>query len=155
MMADSAMSVGQLTSFLMYAVYVTISVGGMTSFYSELIRGIGASSRLWQLVDRQPKIPLKGKFAESHFLPHLFDFKMVCSLAGGCYPSTRVEGDVGLENVTFSYPSRPDYSVLRNLNLTVKSGSALAVVGSSGSGKSTIASLLLRYYDPSAGKAFV
>lgn len=59
-MADSALSVGHLSSFLLYAAYVGIALGGLSSFYSEMNRGLGASTRLFQLIDRQPEMPLQG-----------------------------------------------------------------------------------------------
>ena len=59
--------------------------------------------------------------------------------------------DISLENVTFAYPSRDTTTVLKDINMSIKAGDFVALVGSSGSGKSTISSLLLRYYDPVAG----
>lgn len=59
-MAESALSVGQLSSFLLYAAYVGIALGGISSFYSEMNRGIGASTRLFSLMDREPAIPTMG-----------------------------------------------------------------------------------------------
>lgn len=59
-MAESALSVGQLSSFLLYAAYVGIALGGLSSFYSEMNRGLGASTRLFQLIDRKPKMPVLG-----------------------------------------------------------------------------------------------
>ncbi|KAG1681986.1 ATP-binding cassette sub-family B member 10, mitochondrial [Nymphon striatum] len=128
MMTEAQLSVGQLTSFLMYAAYVAMSVGGMSSFYSELIKGVGASSRLFELLDRKSLIPIKG----------------------GVFPSAHMLGSISFENVAFRYPSRPESIIFENLNLNVQPGSILAVVGGSGSGKSTIGGLLLRFYDPNA-----
>lgn len=59
-MADSALTVGQLSSFLLYAAYVGIALGGISGFYSEMNRGLGASTRLFQLIDRQPEMPVSG-----------------------------------------------------------------------------------------------
>ena len=87
----------------------------------------GASSRLWQIIDKNPTIP--------------FDH--------GLIPKTgNLKGNISFDNIDFSYPSRPDISVLKNLSLHVPSDHVMAVVGGSGSGKSTLASLLLRLYDP-------
>lgn len=63
-----------------------------------------------------------------------------------------VSGLVELKNVDFSYPSRPDVRILNNFSLTVPAGKTIALVGSSGSGKSTVVSLIERFYDPSSGK---
>ena len=88
---------------------------------------LGASSRLWQIIDKNPTIP--------------FD--------QGLIPKTgNLKGNISFDNIDFSYPSRPDISVLKNLSLHVPSDHVMAVVGGSGSGKSTLASLLLRLYDP-------
>ncbi|CAM1154741.1 ABCB10 (predicted) [Pycnogonum litorale] len=133
MMTDAQISVGELTSFLMYAAYVAISFGGFSSFYAEIGRAVGASSRLWELIDRVPTIPLKG----------------------GLYPDAMVTGNIQFDNVTFSYPSRLNARIFHQLNLYIPTGSVLAVVGSSGSGKSTIAGLLLRFYDPDEGNVRV
>ncbi|XP_037086285.1 ATP-binding cassette sub-family B member 10, mitochondrial-like [Pollicipes pollicipes] len=122
-------TVGDLSAFLLYAAYVGVAVGGLSSFYSELQRGLGASTRLWQLVDRQPQLPYSG----------------------GARPAA-LRGDLRLQDVTFAYPSRPDDLVFRGLSLSVTEGSVLAVVGPSGSGKSTVAWLLLRLYDPLEGR---
>lgn len=64
---------------------------------------------------------------------------------------TTVEGKIELHKVDFSYPSRPDVPILRDFSLTVPPGKTVAIVGSSGSGKSTVVSLIERFYDPSAG----
>merc|ERR1712159_424039 len=64
----------------------------------------------------------------------------------------KVTGEIKFENVHFSYPSRPDQPICRGYNLTVKAGTTVALVGASGSGKSTVVSLIERFYDPSEGK---
>lgn len=61
MVSHDHISVGNLSAFLLYAAYIGVSIGGLTSFYAELNRGLGASTRLWQLVDRQPAIPITGR----------------------------------------------------------------------------------------------
>jgi len=134
MMTDAQISVGDLTSFLLYAGFVGISFGGLSSFYSELMKGIGASGRLWQLIDRNPTIPLTGGLR-----PAMYD------LSRG----------IQFKDVHFTYPSRPDMPIFQGLNLDVPAGSITAVVGPSGSGKSTLGSLLLRLYDPELGQVIV
>jgi len=71
---------------------------------------------------------------------------------GGSKPISGVQGNIQFNNVSFSYPARPEVDIFSNLNLSIPAGSVTAVVGSSGSGKSTLGSLLLRFYDPSNGK---
>lgn len=59
---------GNLTSFLLYAAYVGISIGGLSSFYTELNKGMGAATRLWGIIDREPRIPSSGKFLYIFFI---------------------------------------------------------------------------------------
>ncbi|XP_042868828.1 ATP-binding cassette sub-family B member 10, mitochondrial-like isoform X1 [Penaeus japonicus] len=134
LVAESALSVGQLSSFLLYAAYVGIALGGISTFYSEMNRGIGASTRLFALMDRQPTIPTQG---------------------GLTLPVEDMKGEIRFSNVNFAYPSRPDVTLFKSLDFIVPAGSVVAVVGASGSGKSTIGSLLLRLYDPVAGEITV
>lgn len=60
MVSSQAITVGNLSSFLLYAAYIGVSVGGLSSFYSELNKSVGAASRLWEVIDRVPVIPEKG-----------------------------------------------------------------------------------------------
>lgn len=60
MVSSQTITVGNLSSFLLYAAYIGVSVGGLSSFYSELNKSVGAAARLWELVDREPSIPLEG-----------------------------------------------------------------------------------------------
>ena len=66
-------------------------------------------------------------------------------------PKQPLSGEIRVEDVIFAYPARPDVKVLRGMNVTVKPGQTLALVGTSGSGKSTVVSLIERFYDPHAG----
>jgi len=61
MVTDATITVGNLSAFLLYAAYVGVSIAGLSSFYSELMKGLGASTRLWELIDREPTVPLRGK----------------------------------------------------------------------------------------------
>ena len=66
-----------------------------------------------------------------------------------------VEGTIELKNINFSYPSRPDVIIFKDFNLKVPSGTSHALVGQSGSGKSSVVSLILRFYDPNSGKVMI
>ncbi|XP_029644906.1 ATP-binding cassette sub-family B member 10, mitochondrial [Octopus sinensis] len=129
MMTESQLTVGELYTFLVYAVYVGISMGGITTFYSELMRGIGASTRVWELLDRQPSI--------EH--------------TGGLVPSKKAEGKIEFQDIVFHYPTRRELNIFNKLCLSLDPGSITALIGHSGCGKSTTGSLLLRFYDPQSG----
>lgn len=125
---SGAMSLGDLTSFMMYTVFAGSSLFGVSGFYSELMKGVGAASRLFELQDRHPTIPATvGK-------------KVVSA-----------QGPIRFTDVSFSYPTRPAVSIFRGLNFEIPSGSNVCIVGPSGGGKSTVASLLLRFYNPTEG----
>ncbi|CAH2041340.1 unnamed protein product, partial [Iphiclides podalirius] len=127
MVATEQLTVGHLTSFLLYAAYVGISIGGLSGFYTELNKGLGAATRLWEIMDRRPLIPVTG----------------------GLRPDTRPKGEVVLEGVTFSYQGAP---LIKGMDLRLTPGKSIALVGRSGCGKSTIASLIMRLYDPERGR---
>uniref|UniRef100_A0AAX7SEB2 ATP-binding cassette, sub-family B (MDR/TAP), member 10 n=1 Tax=Astatotilapia calliptera TaxID=8154 RepID=A0AAX7SEB2_ASTCA len=130
LMASQHMTVGELSSFLMYTFWVGISIAGLSSFYSELMKGFGAGARLWELLDRKPEFPLNE---------------------GKILPADQLKGQLKFCDVSFAYPTRKEAPIFQNLNLLVPAGSIMAVVGASGSGKSSMVSLLLRLYDPDAG----
>ena len=129
MVKSGAISIGDLTSFLMYTAYAGSSLFGLSSFYSELMKGVGAASRLFELQDRNPTIsPTVG------------------------LPVTSARGPIRFENVSFSYPTRPAVTIFNDLDFEIPQGTNVAIVGPSGGGKSTIASLLLRFYSPTEGR---
>lgn len=129
MVSNSDITIGSLSAFLLYAGYVGISLNGLSSAYSELNKALGANARLFELIDRQPLIPTEG----------------------GRVLEEGLSGDVSFRDVFFAYPTRESVSVLKGFNLNIDKCSVTAIVGSSGSGKSTVASLLLRLYDPTRG----
>ncbi|KQB40756.1 ABC transporter related protein [Flavobacterium daejeonense] len=123
-------TVGELFTFILYSSYVGASSGGIAELYAQVQKAIGATERVFELLDEKPeKIN-----AEAH-IPNI----------------KKIKGNVSFQNVAFSYPSRKEIQVLKDVNFTAGSGQKIAVVGSSGAGKSTIASLLLRFYDIDKG----
>ncbi|XP_053768905.1 ATP-binding cassette sub-family B member 10, mitochondrial isoform X3 [Desmodus rotundus] len=130
LMGSAHMTVGELSSFLMYAFWVGLSIGGLSSFYSELMKGLGAGGRLWELLERKPELP----FNEGLILNE-----------------KSFQGTLEFKNVHFTYPARPEVPIFQDFSLSIPSGSVTALVGPSGSGKSTVLSLLLRLYDPVSG----
>ncbi|CAM2005334.1 ABC transporter ATP-binding protein [Acanthopleuribacter pedis] len=123
------MTVGDLTSFLLYTLIVAVSLASLAGLWADFMRASGAAERIFEILDRNPAMPL-DQGAE------------IADLKGG----------VRFEQVHFSYPTRPDVAALRDINLEVRPGEVIALVGPSGSGKSTIASLVPRFYDVSAGR---
>ncbi|KAF2843064.1 ABC transport system ATP-binding protein [Patellaria atrata CBS 101060] len=129
MVKSGAISIGELSSFLMYTAYAGSSLFGLSGFYSELMKGVGAASRLFELQDRNPTIhPTVGE------------------------PVKSAQGKIVFENVSFSYPTRPAVVIFKDLNFEIKQGMNVAIVAPSGAGKSTVASLLLRFYSPTSGR---
>ncbi|OMJ29925.1 ATP-binding cassette sub-family B member 10, mitochondrial [Smittium culicis] len=131
MVMSNEISIGDLTSFMLYTGYVGSSLAGLTSFFSESMKGIGASMRLFYVLERQPKIS-----SESSTEGIILD---------DC------KGHIVFDNVNFTYPSRPDTQIFRNLNMEIMPGTHVAIAGPSGKGKSTLALLLLRFYDVTGG----
>jgi ATP-binding cassette subfamily B protein len=125
------MSSGQLAQFLVYAAYVGSSAAALTEMWGEMQRAAGAMERLSELLEARPRICAP---------PRPVEF------------STPVRGAIRFDNVSFHYPSRPETAALANFNLDVAPGETVAFVGPSGAGKSTTFQLLLRFYDPDAGR---
>lgn len=125
---EGALSVGTLTSFMLYTFYLSFSLGALAGLYGDYQRAIGASQRVFELL-KQDSVMLPGE-------------KVLDA----------VVGEMRLENVVFAYPARSDVRVLDDVSLSLVPGSVVALVGPSGGGKSTVAALLSRFYDPDGGR---
>jgi ATP-binding cassette subfamily B protein len=129
-----AMTGGQLSQFLLYAVYVAIAAASLSEMWGEVQRAAGAMERLVELQNAEPTIQ-----APAH--------PVALPVPG--------RGEVRFDHVTFRYPSRPESKALDDFDLTVRPGETVAFVGPSGAGKSTAFQLLLRFYDPVAGRVLI
>jgi ATP-binding cassette subfamily B protein len=125
---------GTLSQFLLYSVMAAGALATLSEVWSDMSQAAGAAGRLTELLAEKPAIA-----APEHPVK---------------LPEPAV-GSVEFANVRFAYPSRPGTSALLGLDLEVNPGERVAIVGQSGAGKSTILSLILRYYDPDAGRVLV
>ncbi len=120
---------GTLTAFLVYTLLIAMGLGTLADIWAEAMRSLGAAERVLDLSGRVAAMPISGG-----------------RVLG------QVEGRLAFEQVRFRYPARPEAEVLKGIDLTVAPGEVVALVGPSGAGKSTLGSLLVRLYDPEAGR---
>lgn len=123
---EGEMSVGTLTSFLLYVITVAFSVGMLGSLWTDFMSAFGASGRIFELLEKETEDHTTG-------LPEI------------------ETGKVEFQNVSFSYPVRKDFPVLNDVSFTINPQETVAIVGPSGTGKSTIVQLLMRFYEPDYG----
>jgi ATP-binding cassette subfamily B protein len=126
-----AMSPGQLVQFIFYAGIVAGGVGAMSETWGDVQRAAGASERLSELLSVKPDVAVP---AHPTAIPR------------------PAKGAVSFRDVTFQYPSRPNYKALNGFSLDIAPGEAVALVGPSGAGKSTVFQLLLRFFAPQLGR---
>ncbi|UMR28795.1 ATP-binding cassette domain-containing protein [Massilia sp. MB5] len=123
---EDALTIGELTAFILYSTMVTDAASAVTDFWSEWMRTIGATERIFELIGEQEEVA-----------------PTVAALA--------LQGNVAFRDVVFAYPERPDKLALRGISFTIAAGEKIALVGASGAGKSTIASMLLGFYEAQQG----
>jgi ABC-type multidrug transport system fused ATPase/permease subunit len=125
--------IGDLISFVLYTSFIGASFGGIAELYSQIQKAIGSTERIFELLDEVPE-----------------NINSSSNVA-----IEKIKGEVTFQNVAFSYPSRKEIQVLKNVSFKADFGQKIAIVGPSGAGKSTISSLLLRFYDIESGSILI
>lgn len=127
------LTIGTLTSYILYVMTVAFSAGMLGSLYTDFMSAIGAGQRIFELLEK-PTLSYENENKE---------LKNIES------------GVIEFRNVLFSYPTRSDVKVLNRLNFKINANETVAIVGSSGGGKSTISQLLMGFYLPNSGDIFI
>jgi ABC transporter fused permease/ATP-binding protein len=131
LMQHGQLSFGQLTGFVVYTAFVGGSLAGFAELYTSFQKTLGATQRVRELLKEDGE----NVAIENHPVA----------------PDNKIKGDVSIHQIGFSYPSRPEIEVIKDISIEAKHGQQIAIVGQSGAGKSTLVSLLLRFYEPSRG----
>lgn len=128
------MTMGDLTTFLFYTIFVGASIGGSADLYSKLQKGVGSTEDLLDIFNETTEeINLNTKPEKN----------------------PQFMGNISFKNINFHYPSRPEIPVIKNISFDVNQGERIALVGQSGAGKSTLVSLLLRFFDAQSGTILI
>jgi ABC transporter fused permease/ATP-binding protein len=130
LVAEGAMSVGELVSFVLYTTFIGGSIAGLGDIYSNVQKAIGSSERVLEILDEAGE-PENGVI------------------------TGRFEGRIEFDSVGFTYPTRTEVEVLKQVTFRVEPGEKVALAGHSGAGKSTIIQLLLRFYEVGQGRILV
>ena len=131
---SGAITIGELISFILYTTLIGGSIAGLGDLYGQLQRAFGASERILSILDEESELDTTNTKLR---------------------PPLSIQGNIAFQNVSFAYPSRPDVTVLKGIDLNIEPGEKVALVGHSGAGKSTITQLLLRFYQTNQGKILV
>lgn len=129
LVAQGELILADLLTFIFYTAFIGGSVGGLGDIYAQLQKTIGASDRILEILEDPSEIDLTRDSSAS-----AVSF-----------------GQIKVQDLEFSYPSRPSVKIIKGINFTIEPGQKVAIVGTSGTGKSTLAQLFMRFYEPSAG----
>ena len=132
MVQDGQMDAGSLLSFVIYTVMIGGAIASLGNLYTSIAGALGATERVKEILDQPSELEIVGE-----------------------RPSLKLTGDITFKDVHFNYPSRPDMEVLRGIDFNIKAGEKVALVGQSGSGKSTIVRLLMNFYKLDKGEITV
>jgi len=146
-----ALPVGDLFSFVIFTALIGGSIASLGNFYTEIVSALGASDRVVDILDSEETELLEDPASAT---------SSASQRSAGLYPAAAannrgLKGNIRYEEVYFNYPTRPDVPVLKGIDLEIKPGQKIALVGASGSGKSTIMKLLLRFYPLKSGQITV
>jgi ATP-binding cassette subfamily B protein len=144
MLQRGAITPGELTRFVLYSTFVAGAMGQSAELFSQIQKTIGATQRVRELLREPTEADRNAPRAAA-----------TPGAPTGAGLPTRLRGEVGFEDVSFSYPARPEVAVLRGLSLAARPGERIALVGPSGAGKSTLTALLLRFYEPESGRLMI
>lgn len=132
LIATGELSVGNLTTYIISSLFVAGSMGSFPELYANIQKAVGSTERVIEL--------LEEKRENVSINPEENEIKQ------------RITGDLRFNHVKFAYPSRSEITVLKDISFTAHAGEKIAVVGPSGTGKSTLASLILGFYQPQEGE---
>ena len=130
LVAQGDLILADLLTFIFYTAFIGGSVGGLGDIYAQLQKTIGASDRILEILEDPSEVDIYANETKA-------------SLAFGA---------IDIQDIHFSYPSRPSVEILKGISFTIEPGQKIAIVGTSGTGKSTLAQLMMRFYEPSQGK---
>jgi ABC-type multidrug transport system fused ATPase/permease subunit len=131
LMATGGMAAGDLFSFVIYSAFVGGNIGGLAGVFTSIQKFIGATENLFELykVDEEPLTEIKTLDKKDEF-----------------------KGQITFRGLSFHYPTRTEEEVLKNINIVIEPNQLIALVGPSGAGKTTFASLILQLYIPTGGQ---
>ncbi|XP_018312315.1 ATP-binding cassette sub-family B member 8, mitochondrial isoform X2 [Mycetomoellerius zeteki] len=134
LLSTGQLSPGNLIAFLMATQTIQKSLGQLSVLFGTFVRGQSAGARVFQYLDMPPSSMMIG---------------------GDIIADKSLAGNIVFKDINFSYPTRPDHVILKNFNLHIPAGKTVAIVGTSGNGKSTLAVLLERFYDVDEGSIII
>ena len=129
--AQGDMEIGDLVSFIAYTGFIGAAIAGLGNFYAEIVSAIGGTERIREILNKEDEIDINST------------------------STVDIKGSISYKDVDFSYPTRKDFQILKGISLDIKQGEQIALVGQSGSGKSTIVQLMMRYYDIDSGSIMI